>query len=403
MARQDPALAVPSPLKTSFTIISLLVIVAVVLVFMQFRASSPQDPADDDLRPGRPGDGSGSKVTFNGVEIGRVTDVSPRVQGGVTNAELKLDVNPKYVNLIPANAIAEIKATTVFGNKYVSFRSPPNPSKARISSSQVIDVTHVTTEFNTLFETLTNISEKVDPVKLNLTLAAAADALSGLGTKFGQAILNGNAILDDLNPQMPQIRYDVRRLADLADVYAKASPDFWGSLDNAVTTAQTLNSQRGDLDAALLAAAGFGNTAGDVFERGEPYFVRGQQDLLTTARTLDTYSPAIFCIIRNHALADPAAAAAAGGNGYSIDFHIMLTGAPNPYIYPDNLPRVNAKGGPGGRRGAGRTSPATSGRRRTWWPTPALRSRPTTTSELGQPILNEYVWGRQIGEYTINP
>ena len=59
---------------------------------------------------------------------------------------------------------------------------------------------------------------------------------------------------------MPQIRYDVRRLADLADVYAKASPDFWDSLDNAVTTAQTLNSQRGDLDAALLAAAGFGNT-----------------------------------------------------------------------------------------------------------------------------------------------
>ena len=75
---------------------------------------------------------------------------------------------------IAANAIAEIKATTVFGNKYVSFRSPPNPTAARISSSQVIDVTHVTTEFNTLFETLTSISEKVDPVKLNLTLSAAA-------------------------------------------------------------------------------------------------------------------------------------------------------------------------------------------------------------------------------------
>ena len=23
--------------------------------------------------------------------------------------------------------------------------------------------------------------------------------------------------------------------------------------------------------------------------------------------------------------------------------------------------------------------------------------------ELGQPIMNEYVWGRQVGEFTINP
>ena len=124
----------------------------------------------------------------------------------------------------------------------------------------------MTTEFNTLFETLTSISEKVDPVKLNLTLSAAAEALNGLGTKFGQAIVNGNAILDDINPQMPQLRSNIKQLANLADIYTKASPDFWSFLDHAVTTARTLNNQQGDLDAALLAATGFGNTGADVFE-----------------------------------------------------------------------------------------------------------------------------------------
>lgn len=392
------------PLKTSFAVISLLVIVAVVLVFMQFRGQfTPKTRLTMvSSRAGLVMD-PGSKVTFNGVEIGRVTAVDPRVQGGTTTAELKLDVNPKYIHLIPANAIAEIKATTVFGNKYVSFRSPPNPTAARVSSSQVIDVTHVTTEFNTLFETLTSISEKVDPVKLNLTLSAAAEALSGQGTKVGQALLNANVVLDDLNPLMPQLRYDVRRLTDLADLYTKASPDFWNALDNAVTTARTLNQQQGDLDAALLAATGFGNTAGDVFERGSPYFIRGQQDLLTTARTLDTYSPAIYCIIHNNAMIDPVAAAAAGGNGYSIDFHIGLTGAPNPYVYPDNLPRVNARGGPGGAPGC--WQPIT----RDFWPAPYLVAdtgaslAPYNHFELGQPLLTEYVWGRQVGENTINP
>ena len=77
-------------------------------------------------------------------------------------AQLNLEVKPRYVPLIPSNVDASIKASTVFGNKYVSFTSPKNP-KARISPSDVIDASGVTTEFNTLFETLTNISEKGRP------------------------------------------------------------------------------------------------------------------------------------------------------------------------------------------------------------------------------------------------
>ena len=59
--------------------------------------------------------------------------------------------------------VADIKATTVFGNKYVSFSSPENPAAQRISDGDVIDVSSVTTEFNTLFETVTAIAEKLDP------------------------------------------------------------------------------------------------------------------------------------------------------------------------------------------------------------------------------------------------
>ena len=44
-----------------------------------------------------------------------------------------------------------------------------------------------------------------------MTLSATAEALTGLGTKFGQSIVNGNAVLDDINPQMPQIRHDIQR------------------------------------------------------------------------------------------------------------------------------------------------------------------------------------------------
>jgi phospholipid/cholesterol/gamma-HCH transport system substrate-binding protein len=345
----------------------------------------------------------GSKVTYNGVEIGRVSAVDATERNGTTMAELHLDVDPRYVDLIPANVKATIQATTVFGNKYVSFTSPEHPVKARITSADVIQSSGVTTEFNTLFETITSISEKVDPVKLNLTLSATAEALTGLGSKFGQSLVNGNAILDDVNPQMPQIRYDVQRLSDLSDVYTKAAPDLFDSLDKAVITARSLNRQKGDLDAALLAAVGFGNTAGDVLERGGPYLVRGAADLLPTSKTLNTYSPELFCMVRNYATAAPKVAEALGGNGYSLRTNTQLIGAGNPYVYPDNLPRINARGGPGGAPGCWQEIT------KDLWPAPHLvmdtgaSIAPYNHFELGAPILNEYVWGRQVGENTINP
>ncbi len=392
------------PLKTAGLVTVLVVALVLTLIYLQFRGdllprtllTMVSDRAGLVME-------SGSKVTYNGVVIGRVGTVSSINRDGRSVARVTLDVDSHYVPAIPANVRADIKASTVFGNKYVALSAPKDPSAARISSADVIDATSVTTEFNTLFETVTSISEKVDPIALNLTLSATAEALSGLGTKFGRSIVNGNAVLDDVNPQMPQIRYDIQRLASLADVYTKASPDLWDGLEHAVTTARSLNGQQSDIDAALLASIGFGNTGGDIVERASPYLVRAAADLVPSTRLLDTYSPAILCGIRNIAQALPDALDAFGGNGYSLSTVTEFLGAANPYVYPDNLPRTNARGGPGGAPGCWQKID------RNFWPAPYLvvddgaSLAPYNHFELGQPLLTEYVWGRQVGENTINP
>ncbi|MGK2865607.1 MAG: MCE family protein [Mycobacterium sp.] len=345
----------------------------------------------------------GSKVTFNGVPIGRLVEAGVVTVGEVPKAKLTLDVDPKYLPLIPSNVEAELRATTVFGNKYISFLSPSDPASTRLPAGATIEASGTTTEFNTLFETIMGIAEQIDPVKLNQTLTAAAQALDGLGDKFGQSIVDGNDILGELNPRMPQIRRDIAGLADLGEVYSDAAPDLFDGLSNAVTTAQALNDERGNIDAALMAAVGFGNTGADIFERGGPYLVRGAQDLLPTSKLLDYYSPELLCTVRNIHDVAPKLAAALGGNGYSLLTRSSVLGAGNPYVFPDNLPRVNAKGGPGGRPGC--WQPIT----RDLWPMPYLvmdtgaSIAPYNHFELGQPIMSEYVWGRQVGENTINP
>ena len=394
------------PYKLAGLILTLLTIAAVVLVYFQFRGQflNREQLTMISSRAGLSMD-PGAKVTYNGVEIGRVGKIEAVTVGDEPRAKIILNVDPKYFKYIPKNVNADISATTVFGNKYISFSSPKDPTPQRITTSNVIDVTSVTTEFNTLFETVVEVAQQVDPIKLNQTLSATAESLNGLGDRFGQSIIQGNEILADINPQMPQIRRDNQLLADLGDVYANAAPDLFDGLENAVTTARTLNEQQGNIDQALMAAVGFGNTGGDIFERGGPYLIRGTQDLIPTSKLLDDYSPALFCTLRNYHDVQPKVAASLGGNGYSLQTlnSIMGLGAGNPYVYPDNLPRVNAHGGPEGRPGC--WQPIT----RDLWPAPYLvmdtgaSIAPYNHFELGQPILIEYVWGRQIGENTINP
>ena len=422
------------PYRVAGLVVFLIAALVLWLVFLQYRGDFTPKTQLTMLssRAGLVMD-PGSKVTYNGVQIGRVATISEVQHDGRPAAKFTLDLFPRYLKLIPANVDAKIVATTLFGGKYVSFTSPENPTPQRITPHTVIDATHVTTEINTLFQTITSISEKVDPVKVNLTLSAAADALNGLGDKFGQSIVNGNAILDDVNPRMPTIRHDIQQLATLGDTYADASPDLFDFLNNAVITAHTVHQQEHELDQALLAATGFGNTGADIFNRGGPYLARGAADLVPSAKLLNTYSPELFCGIRNVSEVEPKVAAFTGGfGGYELRTNVALLsglglsaslpglgitaatmglgtlaglvgGSPNPYIYPENLPRINAHGGPGGAPGCWQKIT------RDLFPAPYLvvdtgaSEAPYNHVDVGSPYAIEYVWGRQIGDNTINP
>ncbi|OBS00192.1 MCE-family protein MCE1A [Mycobacterium gordonae] len=419
----------------------LVLLLVLSVVYLQFRGDF-EDKTKLTLYSDRAGlvMDPGSKVTYNGVQIGRVDKIQEINRDGKPAAKFSLDIYPEFLGahgVVPENVDAQIKATTVFGGKYISLTTPRDDkgniiSRGHLGPNSVINASGVTTEINTLFQTLTSISEKVDPVKLNLTLSAAAQSLTGLGDRFGQSIVNGNQILDDINPQMPQARRDIQALAKLGDVYADAAPDLIDFLNNSVPTARTINAQQKDLDQALLAAAGFGNTGADIFERGGPYLARGAADLVPSAQLLDTYSPELYCTLRNYHDIEPKAYQFLGGNGYSLNSHSQILsgigallnpvalvplllsqvgligaqivgGAPNPYTYPENLPRVNAHGGPGGAPGCWQQIT------RQLWPAPELvmdtgnSLAPYNHLEVGSPYVLEYVWGRQVGDNTINP
>ena len=392
------------PYRTTAVVAWLVLALVGVLVFVQFRGGFTKTQSLT-LFSDRAGllVGTGSKVTLNGIEIGKVAAINEVQRDGQPAAKFTLAVAPKYLPLIPVNVDAAIKATTLFGGKYVALSSPTEPGTP-ITGNDVIDVRSVSTEINTVFQTLTSITRSIDPVQLNMTLSGAAEAVSGLGDEFGASLVKANTVLDNLNPQMDQVRHNIQQLGRVTDTVADASPDLWSALGHLTTTADTLNAQQKDLDATLLAAIGFSNTGADVLDASRPHLIQTLAQLTPTSGLLDTYSPELFCAIRNAAEVAPAVAAAEGtGNGYSMRVRTQLVGGTNPYVYPDNLPRVNARGGPGGAPGCWQKIT------RDLWPAPALVTdtgatvAPYNHFEIGSPWAIEYVWGRQVGQNTVNP
>jgi len=292
---------------------------------------------------------TGAKVRMRGEEVGRVADVS----GGQGEASLRLKINPDAIEYIPANIGAQIRATTIFGSKYVDLVYPEHPTAARLARNAVLHSANVTTEVNTVFQNLVAVLHEIDPGKLNAVLGALAEAVRGQGPVIGQAITDANQVLLALNARSDTIAQDWRSLRGFSDAWSAATGSVLATVDAASTTATTLTSHATDLDALLLNAIGLSRSGINLLAPNEATLVRGVNDFQSTTDLLLKYNPELTCVILGGKWILDNGSDVVGGNGYSsiLDSGMLL--GSDPYRYPDNLPIVAAKGGPGGKPGCG--------------------------------------------------
>jgi phospholipid/cholesterol/gamma-HCH transport system substrate-binding protein len=292
----------------------------------------------------------GAKVKLRGVEVGRVAAVT----GGAGTTSLKLDMFPDQMRHIPANVQADIKATTVFGAKYVDLTAPNDPTQKRLTAGAVLVSRNVSTEVNTVFENLVGLLGQIDVSKLNATLTALADGVRGQGERIGEATTDANQVLLAINPRMDTITADWRSFKGFSDAYATAAQDILSTLDATSTTSTTITDHAKDLDAFLLNAVGFSNSGIELLAPNKDNLVNAINGLQPTADLLMKYNPEYTCLLVGaKAYLDNGGYATTGGNGRSSIVDAALLLGDDPYQYPDNLPIVAAKGRPGGKPSCG--------------------------------------------------
>lgn len=293
----------------------------------------------------------GNDVKLRGVVVGRVDGIGHDAAA----ASLKLDINSDQLRYIPANVEAEIKATTVFGNKFVDLIVPADPSPERLAAGDVLMARNVATEVNTVFENLVGVLRQVDTAKLNAVLSAFAEGLRGQGETLGEAITAGDEVLKQLNPRSETIRQDWRALKGFSDTYGAAAQNIVNVLDAVSTTSTTITNNQKQLDALLLNVIGLSNTGINLLAPNKDNLIRSVNMLESTTSLLMKYNPQLTCTFTGGKnVVDFGFEDVAGGaTGKSVILDVALLLGDDQYKYPDHLPIVGAKGGPGGKPGCG--------------------------------------------------
>lgn len=280
-----------------------------------------------------------AKVKMDGVQVGKVASIEEQPNGQVA---LHLAMDPSQLHLIPANVLVDIASSTVFGAKFVQLMSPANPSPKTLHAGQVLDSKHVTVEINTIFQELTSVLSKIEPVKLNETLGAISSAVNGKGHKIGQALRDLDSFLATQDPSLPALSHDLEVFPKVANAYADAASDLTKTVANSTRISQTIVDEQQNLDALLISAIGFADIGNDVIGGNRQPLTDVLRMLVPTTDLLNEYHQALWCGIAGEAvtLKDPPL------NVPGIPLTIGFQFGSERYRYPANLPKVAATGGP---------------------------------------------------------
>lgn len=238
-------------------------------------------------------------VRVNGALVGQVRQISQDGDKAVITVALK----PDDAKRIPNNVSVQILPTTLFGQKFISFVKPDDPSDTPLQDGDVIPQERVETnvELSQILADLFPLLRAVRPADLNMTLNALSTALEGRGEQFGQTLDDLQVYLGKIDQSLPTLREDLIKLADVADIYDMAAPDLLALLRNVTVTSRTVVERRADLDVFFSDLGGLADTSTRILGDNEDNLIRVGQVTEPMLKLLAVYSPEFPCLIKGAA------------------------------------------------------------------------------------------------------
>jgi len=229
--------------------VAALGVLALLLTFLFLRSTGNlggPEHVSAELRDAGGSLASGADVKVRGVIVGRVTGVGAGSTGGV---RVDISIPADQLEMVPRNVVARILPATVFGTSFVDLAVQGKPSGDALEAGAVIpaDKRQGTLELQQALDDIDSLVKAVGPAELASAIGSAAQALDGRGLKLGATIDEANEYLAKLNPRMPLVREDVRKLAENLELAEEVAPDLFKATSDALVTARTIATQKASI------------------------------------------------------------------------------------------------------------------------------------------------------------
>jgi len=203
---------------------------------------------------------SGSDVKIAGVIVGKVSSITRASDGGV---RVDMRMPEDGLEHIPDNVVARILPATVFGTSFVDLVLHDTASGKPLDAGAVIpaDQTQDTLELQQALDDIDRLVKALGPAELASAIGSAAQALDGRGEQIGEIIDTLTAYLTRLNPQLPLVRSDLRKLATNLEIVDEISPDLLEATEDGLVTLNTIVSQQAAIRSIIVGGTSLTSTA----------------------------------------------------------------------------------------------------------------------------------------------
>lgn len=197
-------------------------------MFLTGRITSASQPASAIFGTCGQGLREGGDVKTRGVLIGRINGIE-RLDGGECSVSLALF--PDKADTVPGNVGAQVRAKTIFGEKWVELLYPDDPDEDPIEPGQEIAETIDPLEIESILNTALPILNAIDPEHLAGLLEALAGGFVGHEEAAIRGIESGTEAVRVANENRALFSKGIDQLNEAGEVFDEVDSDFLAALD----------------------------------------------------------------------------------------------------------------------------------------------------------------------------
>lgn len=238
-----------------------------------------------------------STVKVADVTVGKVTDIDLRDNRAEVTLQIRRDAD------VPANALAEIRQTSLLGEKFVSLRAPEDPQGTLADGDHIaLERTNRNPEVEEVLGALSLVLNGGGVAQLKSITGELNNALEGREGSARSVLTQLESFMGQLDDNKQGIVTAIRKLNQLSVSANKQRATITTALDELPSALESIDSQRADLVKMLKALSRLGNVGTRVIRASKA----------ATIDSLEQLAPVLTQFAKS-------------GDDFANAFHVFLT------------------------------------------------------------------------------